>query len=109
MVVSGDSSAIEPATAKVNLLIDIQAKIQAGNGPGYERWAKIFNLKRAAQTLIFLQENGLTEYAQLEKKATEATATFNAQQRRRRLTDRRESRLSNGAWGRASTSGVEPF
>ncbi|AOT68746.1 relaxase [Geosporobacter ferrireducens] len=78
MVVSGGGSAFEPATTKVNLLIDIQAKIQAGKGYGYERWAKIFNLKQAAQTLIFLQENGLTEYAALEKKAAETTAAFNA-------------------------------
>lgn len=77
VMVSGGGSAFEPTTAKVNLLIDIQAKMQAGKGPGYERWAKIFNLKQAAQTLIFLQENGLTEYAQLEKKAAEATAVFN--------------------------------
>ena len=30
---------------KINLLIDIQAKMAAGKGAGYERWAKIFNLK----------------------------------------------------------------
>ena len=30
---------------KVNMLIDIQAKLAAGKGAGYERWAKTFNLK----------------------------------------------------------------
>ena len=30
---------------KVNMLIDIQAKMAAGKGAGYEHWAKIFNLK----------------------------------------------------------------
>ena len=30
---------------KVNLLVDIQAKFQAGKGAGYARWAKTFNLK----------------------------------------------------------------
>jgi len=64
-------------TTHVNLLIDIQAKIQAGKGPGYERWAKVFNLKEAAKTLVFLQENGLTEYAMLEQKTADATAEFN--------------------------------
>lgn len=77
MVISEGGSDFETVTAKVNLLIDIQAKIQAGKGSGYERWAKIFNLKRMAQVLIFLQENGLTEYAELEKKASEVTAAFN--------------------------------
>lgn len=77
LVVSGGGSDFVQTAAKVNLLIDIQAKIRMGKGPGYERWAKLFNLKQAAQTLIFLQENGLTEYAQLEKKAAESTAAFN--------------------------------
>ena len=26
---------------KVNLLVDIQAKLQAGKGAGYARWAKV--------------------------------------------------------------------
>jgi len=43
----------------VSLLIDIQEKIKAGKGEGYERWARIFNLKEAAKTLLFLQENGI--------------------------------------------------
>ena len=37
-------------------LIDIQAKLTEGKGIGYERWAKKFNLKAMAQTLILLQE-----------------------------------------------------
>lgn len=61
----------------INLLVDIQAKLQAGKGPGYERWAKVFNLKQMAQTMNFLTENNLLEYAQLEEKAATATARFN--------------------------------
>lgn len=94
VVVSGGGSTFEPTTAKVNLLIDIQAKIQAGKGPGYERWAKIFNLKQAAQTLIFLQENDLTEYTQLEKKAAEATANFNSLSEKIKQTESRMKEVS---------------
>lgn len=65
------------AARKVNLLIDIQEKLQAGKGPGYERWAKVFNLKQMAQTINFLSENGLLEYAQLEARAAKSTARFN--------------------------------
>ena len=61
---------------KVNLIIDIQSRMKAGKGPAYERWAKVFNLKQMAATLQFLQENDLLEYAQLEKKATEAADRF---------------------------------
>ena len=62
---------------KVNLLIDIQSKLQAGKDRGYEQWAKVFNLKQMAQTLSFLEENGLLEYAQLETRAKDSTARFN--------------------------------
>lgn len=60
----------------VNLLVDIQAKLQQGKGKGYEQWAKIFNLKQMAQTVSFLQEHNLLAYADLEEKAKKCTATF---------------------------------
>ena len=43
----------------IGKLIDIQAKLAEGKGVGYERWAKKFNLKAMAQTLILLQEKDL--------------------------------------------------
>ena len=30
--------------SKVGLLVDIEAAVRSGKGPGYERWAKVFNL-----------------------------------------------------------------
>lgn len=61
---------------KVNLLIDIQAKIQEGKSRGYERWATIFNLKEAAKTLNFLTDNGITDYDDLTVQAEEAGEKF---------------------------------
>jgi hypothetical protein len=70
--------AATPAPAqKVSLLIDIQNSIKAQDSPGYERWAKIFNLKQAAQTLLFLQDNDLTELDVLQEKAQKAKDDFN--------------------------------
>ena len=60
---------------KINLAIDIQSRLQ-GKCPGYERWAKVFNLKQMAAALAYLQDNGLTDYEQLEQKATAATEHF---------------------------------
>ena len=60
---------------KIILAIDIQSRLQ-GKGPGYERWAKVFNLKQMAAALAYLQDNGLTDYEQLEQKATAATEHF---------------------------------
>lgn len=66
------------AKKRFNLLVDIQAKLQAGKGPGYERWATIHNLKEKARTLNFLTENGITDYAVLEERAAQASANLNA-------------------------------
>lgn len=65
------------ATPKVNLLVDIQAQLRAGKGPGYERWAKRFNIKQMAQTLNYLTENRLLDYGDLRKKAAQAEARCN--------------------------------
>lgn len=43
-----------------------------GKGPGYERWAKVYNLKQMAAALQFLQENGLADCAALEAKTDAA-------------------------------------
>ena len=66
----------QKAPEKLSLLIDIQEKLKDGKGPGYERWAKGFNLKQMAQTLNFLSENELLDYAALKKKALDAGARF---------------------------------
>lgn len=62
----------------VNLLVDIQAKMQMGKGKGYERWAKVFNLKEAAKTLNFLVDNGVTDYDELKARAEEAGNKFDS-------------------------------
>ena len=63
---------------KNTLLIDIEAKLQAGKGVGYERWAKVFNVKQMAQTYNYLREHGLLDYGELEEKVTAATEQFHA-------------------------------
>ena len=49
-----------PAPRRLNLIIDIQQRMAQGKGPGYERWAKIYNLKQMAAALQFLQSCILT-------------------------------------------------
>lgn len=79
----------------VNLLVDIQAKLQAGKGPGYERWAKVFNLKQMAQTLNFLTENNLLEYAELEEKTAATTARFNTLSAQIKAAETRMAEIGN--------------
>ena len=59
-----------------DLLIDINKKMQEGKGKGYERWAKVFNVKQVSKALLFLQEHGIREYAELEKKTSESAIRF---------------------------------
>ncbi len=58
----------------VSLLIDIENSIKAGESRGYEQWAKIHNLKRAAKTLNFLTEHQIEQYADLVSRIEEVTA-----------------------------------
>ena len=51
-----------PAPRRVDLIIDIQERMRQGKGPGYEQWAKVYNLKQMAAALQFLLEHGLTDY-----------------------------------------------
>jgi hypothetical protein len=60
----------------LNLLIDIQAKIAEGKGAGYEKWARMFNIKESSKTLLFLKDNGISNYDELVKKSSEASAEF---------------------------------
>ena len=57
-------------------LIDIQAKLAEGKGAGYERWAIKFNLKAMAQTLLLLQEKGLTDEDALNQRIEELSTKF---------------------------------
>ena len=69
-VLSGECN-LQRATdqPKLNLLVDIQSKLKS-KGVGYARWAKTFNLKQMAQTLIFLKEHNLLEYEKLNETVT---------------------------------------
>lgn len=58
------------------LLIDIQAKLAQGNGAGFTNWAKKFNLKQMAQTVTYLQDHGLMDYTELERRAAAAAEEY---------------------------------
>ena len=58
------------------LLIDIQEKLAQGKGAGYANWAKKFNLKQMAQTVAYLQDHNLMDYAALTEKADAASARY---------------------------------
>ena len=61
---------------RIGKLVDIQAKLKQGKGIGYERWAKKHNLKAMAQTLILLEEKGLTNEDALDQRIAELDTKF---------------------------------
>jgi hypothetical protein len=85
---------IQEQARKVNLLIDIQNSIKAQNSPGYAQWSKIFNLKTAASTLIFLQENGLDDIDKLRDAAQKTKDDFNGINTRIQNIDRRLAEIT---------------
>lgn len=71
-------TALARPSSKVGMLVDIEAALRAGKGAGYERWAKVFNIKQLSQAVLYLKEHGDMDYAQLQEMSDTATATFNA-------------------------------
>ena len=53
------------------------AKLNAGKGAGYQRWATLFNLKQMAQVMCFLQENEINDFDELTARADAAVSQFN--------------------------------
>jgi len=79
---------------KPSLLIDIQAKIREGKGAGYEKWARMFNIKESAKTLLFLKENGIDSYEDLMQKASGASAEFSSMSAKIKEIDTRLKEIS---------------
>ena len=60
----------------IGKLIDIQSRMTEDKGIGYKRWITKHNLKAMAQTLIFLEEKGLTDEVALDQRITELDTKF---------------------------------
>ena len=61
-------------TGKPSLLINIQNNLKAQQSAGYKHWATIENLKRAAETLNFLTEHGISSYEEPAERCDGAAA-----------------------------------
>ena len=77
---------------KIRLVVDLENSIKAQQSAGYERWAKIHNLKQAAKTMNFLTEHKIEQYAELTAKIAEVTkaneqAADSLKEVEKRLTD----------------------
>lgn len=76
-VVSPRKQKVRPTVPMVGLLVDIDAAIRAGKGPGYERWAKVFNLKQLSRAVLYLKDHGDMSYEELKQRTDESVMRFN--------------------------------
>lgn len=58
---------------RIQLMIDIAAKTRDGKGEGYARWAKKYNLKQLARSVVYLTDLGISSEKQMQDRLTEAT------------------------------------
>ena len=72
---------------KIQLAVDFEAAVHSGKGPGFEKWAKLFNMKQSSKAVAYLQEHGLTSYADLEALNDELTHKSNTLRKEVRLLD----------------------
>ena len=72
---------------RVNLLIDIEARLAAGKGGGYAQWAKVFNVKQMAKTLLYLQKHGIKGREELNARADAASEKLAAVNERIKAID----------------------
>ena len=68
--------AIQFKPDRIGKLVDIQVKLKQGKGIGYERWAKKHKPQSMAQTLILLEEKGLTDEDALNQRITELETKY---------------------------------
>lgn len=76
-----------PQDKKIQLAVDFEVAVHSGKGPGFERWAKLFNMKQGSKAVAYLQEHVLTSYADLEALNDELTHKSNTLRKEVRLLD----------------------
>ena len=72
---------------KIQLAVDFESAVHSRKGPGFEKWAKLFNMKEGSKAVVYLQEHGLTTYADLEALNEELTHKSNTLRKEVRLLD----------------------
>lgn len=79
---------------KISLRIDLENSIKVQQSAGYEKWAKLHNLKQAARTLNFLTEHEIESYPDLENRVAEITAANTEAAAALKATERRLAEMA---------------
>lgn len=82
------------SSERVSLLVDIEAKMKAGKGAGYERWAKVFNLKQMAKAMAYLSEHHIESYDELVQRHENAARQYEDLAKRIKASESRMSEIA---------------
>ena len=66
------------SAGEISLRIALEDSIKAQQSAGYARWAKLHNLKQAANSLNFITEHQIDSYEGLESRLAEISAANDA-------------------------------
>jgi len=66
------------ADRSIGLLIDIEAALQSGKGPGFEYWSKRENIKRAAKSVRMLEARGVLHHDEFNRIIAKAVQDANS-------------------------------
>ena len=80
---------------RIQLMIDIAAKAREGKGEGYTRWAKKYNLKQLAKSVVYLTELGISSETQMRSRLEAATTRHDALRDDIRAMDDRMKAISD--------------
>ena len=65
-----------PQKEEFDMLLNIQEIMAKKKGVGYERWAKVYNIKQVSKALLFLQEQDCRDLEELRRRTEEHSAKF---------------------------------
>ena len=78
---------------RVDLLIDIQKKLKE-KGPGYARWATVYNLKQMSKSMLLLRDHGVKTLDQLIAKIDETVEKRDYLQKRIQNAEKRLTEIA---------------
>ena len=71
-----DRKEAKPEKRKFDLVVDIQEKMAQGKNGGYVRWAKKYNVKQFAESILFLQQHDIHDKETLDALVDGSSAKY---------------------------------
>lgn len=79
---------------RIQLMIDIAEKKKEDKGEGYVRWAKKYNLKQLARSVVYLTDLGISSEKQMQTRLADATTRHDSLRDSIRIMDDRMNEIS---------------